>query len=844
MAPVRTDSAPEVRAAETAGPSSCYHCGLPASPDSPYRADIEGISRLMCCPGCQAVALAIVDGGLESYYRHRTEAAAGSGATSLGITPELERELALYDLPNVQRDFVAQLDDERQQATLVIEGITCAACVWLLEHHLERLPGVLSVSVNLSNHRAQLAWNPEQAKLSELIGNIYRIGYQAHPYHPDREEQLLQREQRVAVRRLAVAAAGTGLIMTFATALYAGAMQGIDDSHRAFIRWVSLLVATPVMLYAARPFFQAAWRDLRTRHLSMDVPVSLAIGGAFLASAWATASGGGEVYFDSVCMFTFFLLLGRYLEMRARHRTGRAGNSLLGLLPASATLVKDGQELLVSARDLQPGDLVRLLPGQTVPADGVLVEGISSLDESALTGEYLPVTKAAGDTLVGGTINVENPLLMKITDVGANTQLSAIVRLLDRAHQDKPRAAILADRIAAYFVGAVLVVATLVSGYWYLNAPEHALWITLSVLVVTCPCALSLATPTALTAATGALHQRGLLITRGHVLESLAKATHIVFDKTGTLTEGNLELRETRPLADLDRDHCLALAAALEAHSEHPVARAFDGHAAAPARQVTNVLGQGIEGQIGERRYRIGKPGYAFALCDALKPPPLSPSTQGQWLLLCDEQQPLAWFRLDDRLRKEALSAVTALQQAGLEVQLLTGDSSSAPLHVSRQLGIDQLVQDASPEQKLAHIRQMQAQGARILMVGDGINDIPVLAGAQTSIAMGKASDLAKTNADAVLLSNDLLEIPRALVQARRTRRIIFQNLSWALAYNLVALPLAAAGLIAPWMAAIGMSASSLVVVVNALRLTHTGPVPATTPRAAQGNSNQLEVSA
>lgn len=804
-------------AVDTQANEGCFHCGLPVPPDSDFTTVIDGEARQMCCPGCQAVAQTIVGSGLDTYYRHRTETASSPEITGRKLPASLAQELALYDQSSVQRDFVTT-QENLLEASLVIEGITCAACVWLLEHHLQGLTGIEKASVNLTSHRARIQWNPAEIALSTILTEIYRIGYQAHPWHPNKEEELLAAEQKRAMRRLGIAGIGMMQVMMMATALYAGAIQGLETEYQAFIRWTSWLIATPVVFYSARPFFTAALRDLRTRQLSMDVPVSLAIGGAYLASVWATISNTGEIYYDSVTMFTFFLLIGRFLEMKARHRSGKAGNAMLNLLPTSALRLADGVEQLVPANELNAGDLVRVRPGQTVPADGIIEQGHSSIDESALTGEYLPIQKLEGEAVVGGTINVENPILIRISEVGAESRLSAIVRLLDRAAEEKPQVARLADRVSSYFVAAVLVTATIVGGSWYMLEPANALWITLSVLVVTCPCALSLATPTALTAATGTLRQHGFLITRGHVLESLARATHIIFDKTGTLTEGNLSLQSTQTVATLDEEQCLELAAALEAHSEHPIAKAFHPFATSTqAEQINVTVGQGIEGLINNQRYRIGTPEFAAALCTANDIQ--QPAQEGKWLLLCDSVQPLAWFRINDQLRREARDTIAQLHALGLQCEMLTGDNSHAVEETAEQLGITAITRGVSPEQKLAHVAQLQAEGAEVIMVGDGINDIPVLAGAQTSIAMGSATDLAKTNADAVLISSDLQRLVDAIQLSRRSRQVIRQNLSWALCYNLLALPLAALGFVAPWMAAIGMSASSLVVVGNALRL-------------------------
>ncbi|MDF2182890.1 heavy metal translocating P-type ATPase [Neptuniibacter sp. CAU 1671] len=797
--------------------ADCFHCGLPIPPGTDYRALIQGQPRSMCCPGCQAVAETIAASGLENYYKHRAGPAGSPEIKTRELKSGFLDELTLYDSPELQQGFVSAIENHRE-ASLVIEGITCAACVWLLEHHLSKMDGVLEVRVNLTNHRARISWQPEQQKLSHIFAEIYCIGYQAHPYQPDLEEQRLALEQKKALRRLGVAGIGMMQTMMLAIALYGGALQGMETQYESFMRWVSLVFATPVILYSAQSFFIAALRDFKTRHLTMDVPVSIAIGGAYLASVWATVTNSGEVYFDSVTMFTLFLLTGRFLEMKARHRSGRAGNALLNLIPNSAIQILDGKEQLIPASELKAGMEILVKPGQTIPADAEIIAGRSSVDESALTGEYLPIAKQTGDAVVGGTMNVENPLTLRITRTGNDTQLSAIVRLLERAQAEKPAVAKIADKVASYFVAIVLLTATVVSISWWQIEPANAFWITLSVLVVTCPCALSLATPTALTAATATLREHGLLITRGHVLEALANADEVVFDKTGTLTEGRLTLQQVIPLGDTSEQQCIQLAAALEKHSEHPIAHAFqDNREQLSARDIEASLGLGLQGKIDQTLYRIGKPEYAMTLCpDATL---TTPTQSGLWLLLCSAAGPQAWFRLNDHLRPEAASAIAQLKRLGLNCHLLTGDSSSAVTDTVTKLGINHCMSGASPEQKLQYVNQLQAEGKRVIMVGDGINDIPVLAGSQTSIAMGSATDLAKTSADAVLVNHDLTRLASGIQLARKSRRIINQNLAWSLCYNLTALPLAAFGFIAPYMAALGMSLSSLVVVGNALRL-------------------------
>ncbi|MCL6271010.1 cadmium-translocating P-type ATPase [Sansalvadorimonas sp. 2012CJ34-2] len=798
----------------------CYHCHLPITGEPKFFAEIEGVQQPMCCPGCQAVATAIAASGLDNYYQYRTQPAQ-QAEDNLQLTAEgsvLLAEYQLYDRDDLQSSFTRTLSDNNRETKLLIEGITCSACVWLLEHHLSQLEGVESVSVNLTQHTATLTWNPEETKISELMAAVLFVGYKAHPWRQEKQTALLEQENRRFIRQLAVAGIGAMQVMMYAIALYAGGMQDMEVEYRDFIRWISALIATPVVFYAARPFFSAAWRDLKNLHPGMDVPVSLAIGGAYVASIWGTIVGSADVYFDSVSMFTFFLLTGRYLEMRARHKTSHSSRSLHQLLPESCFKVKDdGSCERVPPADLQPGDKIRVLPGDSIPADGSIIHGTSSINESALTGEHLPVVRRPGDTVTAGTINTENALDIRVTQVGQSTRLSAIARLLEQAQSDKPAIARMADRIASYFVSAVLIFAVAIYVFWYQTKPDDAFWIVLSVLVATCPCALSLATPTALTVVTGYLQSKGFLISHGHVLEGLPQVTHVIFDKTGTLTRGELNIREMKIInAEMDKQALLDIAAALESHSEHPIAKAFPS-STLEVKDVRNITAQGLEGKIGDNIWRIGKPSFASPNTTATLP-----DIDTTWLMLSCNQQPQAWFGMDDTIRPEAAGVISKLQKRGLKVDLLSGDNLGVVNRVAGELNIDSSRGMASPDDKLDYVRQLQETGARVLMVGDGINDIPVLAGADISVAMNTASDLACTHADALLMAGDLNRLLDAFDKAVQTNRIIHENTVWAICYNLLALPLAAMGLLAPWMAAIGMSASSLVVVGNALRLSNT----------------------
>ncbi len=809
----------------TATEAACFHCGLPLPPGTDFGAVIDGARRPMCCRGCEAVARAIVDGGLGEYYCYRTQPA----PTGRERVPAFLQQAAVYDHPAVQKSFVRVENGHVREAALILEGITCAACIWLNERHLSQLPGVQGVQINYATHRLRVRWDERRLKLSDILNAVTEIGYRAHPYDPGRSQQLLEQERKTLLRRLGLAGVMTAQVMVLAEALYLGTDTGAESEFAGFFYWVSLLLTLPVLLYSAQPFFRGAWNDLRHRRAGMDVPVVLGILGAFGASLWTTVTGAGVIYYDSVTMFVFFLLAGRYFELRARRRAAEAAESLVRATPAMATrLVSKDRTVVeetVPIAELQPGDTVRVRPGETVPADGTVIEGRSSVDESLLTGESRPLAKGAGARLIGGAINVESPLTLRVDQVGPDTVLAAILRLLDRAQGEKPRLAQLADRAAAGFTAAVLAVAALTALYWWQHDASRWLPITVAVLVITCPCALSLATPTALTAATGRLTRLGLLVTRGHALETLARATHFVFDKTGTLTVGRPRLLETRTFSAPNREDCLRIAAALERHSEHPLAfalREAAGDPAVPATGVSNTPGAGLRGTVGAETYYVGTPDFireqAGHNLDETRLAALR-AAGATVVLLASRQDLLAAFTFGDALRPQARALVDALKRQGKKVLLLTGDHAQAAQRVGAELGIEDVAWDLKPADKLARVNALQENGAVVAMVGDGVNDAPVLAGASVSVAIGGAADVAAASADMILLSPRLDTLGQGLATADWTLRIIRQNLGWALAYNLVAVPAAVLGYVTPWLAALGMSLSSLLVVANSLRL-------------------------
>ncbi|MCS3459151.1 heavy metal translocating P-type ATPase [Aeromonas sp. BIGb0445] len=787
--------------------TGCFHCGEPVPANSQYAFEIKGILRPMCCPGCQAVAQTIMECGLASYYEHRT----APGAKGELIPAELAA-LSHYDLAEVQQEFVTDSGTLRE-IQLSVEGLSCAACAWLIERHLNTLDGLSYIVVNSTTHRARIKWDPLQLSLSDILKGFARIGYRAYPFQTHQQEALYAREVKSYLYRMGLAGLGSMQVMMCAVALYMDLFISVEEEFMIYFKWISLLLSTPIMIYSAQPFYLGAWRSLRQGQLSMDVSVSLALIGAFVASIWATVFNTGEVYYDSITMFVFFLLLGRFLELRARRKASESSSNLARLVPIMATLVDEQGDHEVAAKTLKVGDSVRVLAGATLPGDGIIVEGEANVNEAMLTGEQLPLCKRRGDTVYAGTINTDAPLLVRVNQPIAQSRIAQIMRLQDEALIDKPAIAELADTLSRHFILVLLIIAALVWTYWHLHQPDQAFWIALAVLVATCPCALSLATPTALTSATAHLTRTGILLRRGHVLDILTRANRVVMDKTGTLTTGEVRLAAIQLLGNQDEAHCLAIARALESQSEHPIARAFraPGEVLLATRDIQPVIGHGVAGLIAGQSYRLGSARWLGISPDEEVP--------GLSVYLADDKGPLARFLLEDSLRPDALALIQAFKAAGLKTTILTGDGSAQADEVARTLGVDELVKGVTPDGKLAYLKACEARGDISIMVGDGINDAPVLAGAHASFAMAGGTDLAKNSADAILLADDLTRLLEARTLALRTRRIIKENFAWSIGYNLLVLPLAASGWLPPYLAAAGMSLSSLIVVTNSMRL-------------------------
>ncbi|MFS1704310.1 heavy metal translocating P-type ATPase [Alteromonas sp. AMM-1] len=783
----------------------CYHCGLPAESPSPYHAIVLGKSRDMCCLGCQSVAEAIVSNGLENYYQFRTEPAAQGESEIL----ETLDKLSVYDDPALQEDFVYQ-EGKHNQIQLTVEGITCAACGWLIEKQLAKVSGISQVAVNVAERRAMVTWEPNSIALSGILKALKRIGYKALPFQPDQHEASYVSEQKQFLKKVGLAGLMTMQVMMLMTGLYFDLFGSIEAETRQYFYWVALVLTTPVVLYSGSTFYLGAIKAISARTVNMDVPVTLAIFGTYIAGLKATILQTGEVYFESICMFIFLLLLSRYLEHRSRHQATQISANMMQYIPVTAhRLAADGQITDCLAKHLQTGDIVIVKPGETIPVDGVITDGVSAIDESMLTGEFEPVTKQPQSTVFGGTVNQQSTLTVEVKQPLKHALVNQIIRLQSSAMANKPKVAQMADTFSRYFVIAVLVVSGAAFAYWYWQGNDDAFWIAIAVLVATCPCALGLATPSALTCAMARLNKQGVLLKRADALEQLTTIDTIALDKTGTLTAGEFSLQQCWVTEGISEADVMQVAASLEARSEHPISNAFQSEMLLPVSDFDVTAGGGISGTVLGRKWMMGSASFTG----------VSPVTiaENANVFLTSNGNCIAAFLVSDSLKPGTAETLESL--SAMQLVLLSGDNQHNVDAIAHKLPIHQAYGGLTPEQKYRHVQALQAKGHKVLMLGDGINDAPVLASADVSLAVGNATDVARNAADVVLLSDSLSMVPPLLKLANQTRQKIRQNILWAVGYNLLILPFAVSGLLLPWMAVIGMSLSSIIVVTNSTRL-------------------------
>ena len=778
----------------------CFHCGE-GLPSEPVWVEIAGARAPVCCSGCAAAAEWIGGMGLDDYYRLRQ-----GDAPRVATDPE---DFAAWVHPEILAEHAHPVPGGLE-LTCIVDGMNCAACAWLIDRALGRIEGVLDAGANAVTGRVRLAWDPQRVALPLLLQQLASLGFVPHLATGLAREQAQRRTRRSALLRLGIAGLGAMQAMMFAEALYLDTRGEMPLATRDFLRWIAFLVSTPVVFYAGWPFLAGAWRDLRARTLGMDGLVATSVLLAYGVSLVETLRGGPHVWFDAAVMFVFLLLVARQFEAMARARASARLDALARARPALARResARGGIEHVALA-SLHRGDIVRVAPGEALPADGELLDRAARLDESLLTGESEPLPRSPGDTVLAGSVCRDAALRCRVLRTGSDTVLADLVRLVERAQAERPRVARIADRIAGRFALVMLAIAVLVFALWWRIDASRAFEIALAVLVVGCPCALSLAVPTALAAAHAQLARFGVLSLRGDALERATGIDTILLDKTGTLTTAASHLVAVQTFPPCAEDRARLLASALQRDVRHPLAQAFRdlSQEIVPATAVQPMPGLGIMGRVDGVELRLGRADFAAARDD----------DGAVWL--GDGSRALARFELRQTLRADAEAALETLRAQGMTLELCSGDGEAAVREVARQLGIANWQARQDPSRKLARLRELQQEQHRVAMVGDGINDAPVLAGADLSFALGGGSSLAHRAADFVLVGESLHRIPQTFAIARRTRRILMQNLAWALGYNALALPFAALGWIAPWLAALGMALSSLLVTLNALRL-------------------------
>lgn len=818
-----------------AGIGGCYHCGLPVAGSKSFPEIVAGISRTFCCPACRTVCLAIYEAGLEGYYQR------GRGSHPLSPPPTISKEIGLYDLDEVQGKFVDELGPQRD-INLLIDGIHCPACVWLIERALEPVPGVLAATVNLSGKRLRVRWDNAKVSLSRIIQRLGEIGYAAVPFDPEVAEGRLTRQNRNLLYRIAFAGFAAMNLMWTSIALYSGADKG---EFRDLFYWVGFALATPTLFYSGFPFLQGAWHGLKRFYPTMDLPIVLGAAAVYVSSTYSafTHAAWGGVYFDTVVNFIFVILVGRFLESASRRKAVASTQRLFDLQPRGAMVIRAGEEVALPIHAVQIGESVLVRPGARIPVDGTVLEGCSEVDEAMLTGESKPVLKKMGDAVCAGSMNLAGAMLVRATGTLGNSALGRIIRLVEQAQSAKAPVQRLADRIVPWFVGATIFLAGITFGWWLSAGFTVALMAATAVLVITCPCALGLATPMAMAVASGLGARHGILVKNGAVLETLSHVTHMVFDKTGTLTEGRMRVHKVLTVPDVQERDLLMKAAAVERMSEHHIGLAIVDEANLRgidyARQRIDefryIAGHGVSAHVDGAIVLLGSSRWLESNGVILRPDfQVAAAGLQEQAVTCVHVavngRELGMIGVMDRLRGDAKDLIKNLRLDGIKLTMLSGDRRKVAEAVATQLGGMEVIAEVLPGGKDRVIMELQRQGEVVAMIGDGINDAAALARADVGIAIGSGADVSAASADLVLISDRLDRVRQAMQLARNTLRTVKQNIGISVVYNAIMVPLAMAALITPLVAAIAMPISSLLVVANAIRINNifgTRPGPA-----------------
>ena len=802
--------------------SSCYHCSLPVNDKNRIKKIIQKKQQSFCCHGCSTVCEMIYDSGLEGFYQRTPD------GQLLAPPPEPPLESKLYDIDEIQSEFVHDMGDIRD-IHLIVEGIHCSACVWLIERSLSKVPGILDIKVNLANKRLFIRWNNTQIKVSNVIEHLGNIGYAATPFNPETAEGAIQKQNRSLLLRMAFAAFAMMNLLWISIALYSGADDG---EFKSLFHWVGFVLATPTLLYSGWPFLKGAYTGIRHLNLTMDAPIAIGAVTTYSYSVFVTLSNTsvGEVYYDTVVNFIFVILVGRFLEAKSKRHAVAATQRLMDLQPRVANVIRDNETHIVPIRAIQLNETILVKPGDKIPVDGIVITGDSLIDESLLSGESVPVKKVTGDILSAGTVNLNNTLTVKVTATLRNTSLGKIISLVEEAQASKAPIQCIADQIVPWFVAITLSLATFTFIFWFNDGIEIALLASTSVLIITCPCAFGLATPMSIAVASGLAARNGLLIKNGAVLEYLSSINHFVFDKTGTLTEGKMRVKEI--ICHADADNLLIKVAHLESLSEHSIAKAIvleakENHHSIDSTKVSNFNnspGYGVTGIFDNETIFVGNTKWLEKNniqldSDFIEQAHNLESKGISCVQIGINNSHIGFIAIADKLRADAKQLIDSLRKTGIELTLLSGDKKAVAESIANELGGMNVIAEVLPGEKDKVIQNLQAQGHKVAMIGDGINDAPALIRSDVGIAIGTGTDVSMESADIVLLSTELDKIRMASALSRRTLRTIRQNISMSIAYNIIMIPLAMMALITPLFAAIAMPLSSLAVIGNAARI-------------------------
>ena len=804
---------------------TCFHCGKNIPFDKQALAvQINGNMQKVCSALCRETARWISKIGIDGFYQKRA-------SIKLNATQHANQDL--WQNPEILQHVIRNLPKGHSEVCVLVDDIRCNGCVLLIERTLTGISGVVQAQVNPLTRRARIVFDQKKVALADLIKALNEVGHQARPLDAAVLNDARREESRTLLKQLGVAAFGSMQGMMFAFIIYFGPAEEMNNATLDLFRWLGFLVASPVVLYSGQAFFKGALRGLRARQVNMDVPIALAIGIIYFASLYQAIQGGGEVYFDSISMLIFFLLSGRFIEMRARHRAIDHTEALAQLMPNFVERRNsEGDFEKISVTQLKTEDIIRISEGGHIPADGILLSTHAQIDESLLSGEPHSQLKKTGDSLVSGSLVLGSPIEIRVTHCGDDTFLATLSHLANRAQTQRPRLALVGQKAASRFVKYVLGLSALTSTVWFFVDPDTALQASLAVLVVACPCAFALAVPAAITRCLGVLAARGILVIHPDAIEKMASFDYVIFDKTGTLTLPMISVKNI--YTSLDKEQALQIAASLAQQSSHPLSKALVCANKSPFLCAENIeveTGKGLKGVINNRLYHLGRADFASPLFDKSLPD----------LVLSSGDSVIASFQIDEQLREDAIATITALQKNNIHCEILSGDAQNRVANVAGILGIEQWQARLLPADKLSRIQALQTKGYRVLVVGDGSNDAPILAGADVSVALASGTDLAQSQADIVLCSDRLFSLIEARDTAKQTMQILMQNQRWALTYNISAMPLAALGLVAPWLAAIGMSTSSLVVILNALRIGNKTQKTLEKNSAGNGNDSSFQ---